>query len=79
MVMSTAQPAIPARPMRWRVLRPARSTTKSCWVGTGGRQHGSQPGGKPSSLHLPRRELGGPKLTETTVKAVFTTPEPMVA
>lgn len=39
MVMSTAHPAIPARPMRWRVLRPARSTTKSCRMETGVRQH----------------------------------------
>ena len=30
MVMSTAQPAMPARPMRCRVRRPARSTTNSC-------------------------------------------------
>lgn len=29
-VMSTAQPAMPARPMRCRVRRPARSTTNSC-------------------------------------------------
>lgn len=29
MVMSTAQPAMPARPMRCRVRRPARSTTNS--------------------------------------------------
>ena len=34
MVISMAHPAIPARPMRWRVLRPARSTTKSCWMET---------------------------------------------
>lgn len=39
MVMSTAHPAIPARPMRWRVLRPARSTTKSCWMETHVHQH----------------------------------------
>lgn len=39
MVMSTAHPAIPARPMRWRVLRPARSTTKSCWMETRVHQH----------------------------------------
>lgn len=30
MVMRMAQPAIPARPMRCRVRRPARSTTNSC-------------------------------------------------
>lgn len=74
MVMSTAHPAIPARPMRWRVLRPARSTTKSCRIEMGVHQH------NPSlEEKLPRGEPGGPKLTETTVKAVFTTPEPMVA
>lgn len=34
MVMSTAHAPIPARPMRCSVLRPARSTTKSCWMET---------------------------------------------
>lgn len=78
MVMRMAHPAIPASPMRCRVLRPARSTTNSCGMDMIHQHLPSLQEGPPSPT-FPGRTLGGPKLTETTVKAVFTTPEPMVA
>lgn len=72
--MRIAHPAIPASPMRCRVLRPARSTTNSCGMD---KIHQHLPSLQERPLLPP--SLGGPKLTETTVKAVFTTPDPMVA
>lgn len=88
-VIKMAQPHIPARPRRWRVRRPARSTKSTCKESQGlagafrmesGREWGglggwTQPrGGEPVVGPLQR-----PAVTEIKVKTVLTTPAPMVA
>lgn len=46
-VIKIAQPHMPARPRRWSVRRPARSTKSTCW---GGREWGAGQLGNESDL-----------------------------
>lgn len=82
-VIKMAQPHMPARPSRWSVRRPARSTKSTCGE-SGGRECSSQLATK-SNPRAPRAmkpavwPFHRQAVTETKVKTVLTTPAPMVA
>lgn len=82
-VIKMAQPHMPARPRRWSVRRPARST-KSTYgesgEGSSGQLATNKVGpqgtqGYKTKVWLLYRQA----VTETNVKTVLTTPAPMVA
>lgn len=94
-VIKMVQPHMPARPRRWRVRRPARSTKNTCresqglpgafraWDVGGIGWLGSTKGWTfrtPSYVQKPTvGPFQRPAVTETKVKTVLTTPAPMVA
>lgn len=81
-VIKMAQPHMPARPRRWSVRRPARSTKSTYgesgegeqWLATNKVGPQGTQGYKTNGVAVIQA-----RVTETNVKTVLTTPAPMVA